>query len=47
LRVSCIISEWTQRDPSVLYCMCVGVLYQVVYAACLMVPCLRDLRRPG
>jgi hypothetical protein len=45
LKVKCIISEWTQTQQSSTVCM-LGVSYQLVYAACLMVQCLRDLGGP-
>ena len=43
-RVRCIISEWTQTQKSTICVL--GALYQLVFAVCLQVPCLRDLRGP-
>jgi hypothetical protein len=43
LRVRCIISEWTQTQQSSTVCV-LGASYQLVYAACLVGKCLRDLR---
>jgi hypothetical protein len=45
LRVRCIISEWTQTRKSSTVCV-LGASYQLVYAVCLMVQCLRDLWGP-
>jgi hypothetical protein len=42
LKVRCIISEWTQTQKSSSVCV-LGASYQLVYAACLVVQCLRDL----
>jgi hypothetical protein len=45
LRVRCIISEWTQTWKfAAVYVL--GASYQLVYAACLVVQCLRDLESP-
>jgi hypothetical protein len=45
LRIKCIISEWTQtQKSSTVYVL--GVSYQLVYAVCLVVQCLRDLQGP-
>jgi hypothetical protein len=45
MKVRYIFSEWTQAQPSsTVYVL--GDSYQVVYAACLMVQCLRDLGGP-
>ena len=42
LRVRCIISEWSQtQQSSAVYVLVVS--YQLVYAACLVFQCLRDL----
>ena len=42
LRIKCIISEWTQtQKSSTVYVL--GASYQLVYAVCLVVQCLRDL----
>jgi hypothetical protein len=43
LRVRYIISEWTQIRNSFNVCV-LGASYQLVYAVCLVVQCLRDLR---
>lgn len=43
LKVRCIISEWAQTLKSSTVCV-LGPSYQLVYAACLVVWCLRDLR---
>jgi hypothetical protein len=45
LRVRCSISEWTQTWKSFTVCV-LGVSYQLVYAVCLVVQCLRDLEGP-
>jgi hypothetical protein len=45
LRVRCIISEWTQIQQSSTVCV-LGASYQLMYAVCLVVQCLRDLRGP-
>jgi hypothetical protein len=45
LRVRCIISEWTQTQKSSTVNV-LGTSYQLVYAVCLVVQCLRDLRSP-
>jgi hypothetical protein len=42
LRVRCINSESTQSWKSSVVCV-LGVSYQLVYAACLVIQCLRDL----
>jgi hypothetical protein len=42
LRVRCIISEWTQTQQSSTVCE-LGASYQLTYAVCLLVQCLRDL----
>ena len=45
LRARCIISDWTQtQQSSAVYVL--GALYQLVYAAWLVVQSLRDLRSP-
>jgi hypothetical protein len=44
LRVRCIISEWTQTWKSSTVCV-LGASYQLVYAVCSVVQCLRDLRK--
>jgi hypothetical protein len=41
LRVRRIISEWTQIQQSSTLCV-LGASYQLVYAVCLVVQCLRD-----
>ena len=46
LRVRCIISEWTQTQKSSTVCV-LGTSYQLGYAICLVVQCLRDLRVPN
>jgi hypothetical protein len=45
LTVMCIISKWTQTWKSSTVCV-LWASYQLVYGACLVVPCLRDLRGP-
>jgi hypothetical protein len=45
LRVRCIISEWTNTQKSSTACVLEGS-YQLVYAACLVIKCLRDLGGP-
>jgi hypothetical protein len=45
LRFGYIIYEWTQTRKSSTVCV-LGASYQLVYAVCLMVQCLRDLRGP-
>jgi hypothetical protein len=45
LMVRCIISEWTQTWQSSTVCV-LGASYQLVYAAWLVVQCLKDLRGP-
>jgi hypothetical protein len=45
LRVRCIISEWTQTQKSSTVFV-LGASYQLVYAVCLVVQCLRDLGVP-
>jgi hypothetical protein len=42
LKVRCIVSEWTQTQKSSTICA-LGIAYQLVYAVCLVVHCLRDL----
>ena len=45
LNIRCILSSWTQTlQPSALYMM--GASYQLLYAAWLVVQCLRDMRGP-
>jgi hypothetical protein len=45
LRARCIISEWTEIwQSSAIYVL--GASYQLVYAAHLVVQCLRDIRGP-
>ena len=45
LRVRCIICEWTQTWKSSTVCV-LGGSYQLIYAVCLVVQCLKDLRGP-
>jgi hypothetical protein len=45
LRVRCIIYEWTQTWKFSTVCVW-AALYQLVYAVCLVVQCLRDVRGP-
>lgn len=45
LRVRCIVSKWTQTQKSSTVCV-LGASYQLVYALCLVVQCLRDLGGP-
>jgi hypothetical protein len=45
LRVRCIIPEWTQILKSSTLSV-LGASYQLVYAVCLVVQCLRDLSGP-
>jgi hypothetical protein len=46
LRVRCIISKWTQTWTFATVCV-LGASYQLVYAVCLVVQCLWDLRGRG
>jgi hypothetical protein len=45
LMLRSIISEWTQTRKSSTVCV-MGASYQLVYAVCLVVQCLRDLGGP-
>jgi hypothetical protein len=45
LRVRCFISDWTQTLKSSTVCV-LGASYQLVYAVCSVVQCLRDLGGP-
>jgi hypothetical protein len=45
LRVRCIIFKWTHTQKSSTVCV-LGASYQLEYAVCLVVQCLRDLRVP-
>jgi hypothetical protein len=44
-RIRFIISEWTQTQQYSIVCV-LAASYQLVYAVCLVVQCLRDIQGP-